>query len=420
MARKPFLGNVLATQRISQDTWTAVYILLGAGAILVAGGIWGTLNWYGWVRWFGPIDIIVGGVLILLGGYIIVVGLMDIPADPPHVGLLTVWGERVPVLLSEGLALLPNFWPFNVGAIVVSVEKKNFDFEFTDVRCRNATDADGKPVTDPSAPTAGGAVTVKVSVTLSPDYTAIDRDGNPCGAKRVMGYLNHGRMDGVRSILDDTLSEATRHLAGLYDWETFMFMKAPLAVALLAKISDIDFKRLPRKESNGDFSENVNDITPERYAKFEEIELAPLEYLFGDDLKALEPAERKKEQQRRLVEIEIFLKLARQSGVSDIIDLGVHIARLNVSHIVPEGDLAKDAEGAAREKKQREAETFDIDTGILLAQKYLDFAKDGSVTAAEALQLTRIDRKRATEQVIRTPASTDPLTRSAAIVASGR
>lgn len=420
MARKLFLESVLVSEDISQKTWTVVYSLIVLGALLTIIGVRGMFVWQGSLRWFAAIDITLGGLLITIGAYVIVTGLTNIKSSPPHVGLLRIWGERVEVLIREGISLLPKIWPFNVDALPVEVERKNLEFEFTDVRCRNAVDENGHAAVDPTVPTAGGAVTVKLALTVSPDIDAHDRRGRPCGARRVISYLNHGSMPGIKTILDETLGEATRHLAGLYDWESFLFMKAPLAVALLAKISDIDFKKLPR-QPNGELQPGYADLDPEAYARLDEIELEPLEYLFGDDIKRIvDLVERKKEQHRRLAEIEIFLKIARLNGTSDIIDLGTHIARLNVSHIVPEGELAEDAEGAAREKKQRETEAYDTATGIMLARQYIDFADDGSLTKAEALQLARIDRKRATEQVIRVPDSPDSLTRSAAIVAGGR
>lgn len=405
------LDGLFGDVNVSSKFWKIV-IALGVFAVLFGlMGLWGLFAWHGTSKYFALFYIILAGAFGSFAGFMVSKGLMDIRADPPHIAILTIWGRRLRVLLLSGTYLLGDYWPFKVSAIPVLAELRNIDMVFENVRCRNATE----PGQSSDSPTAGGAVTVHVSATIGPDFMAYDeRKKRHCGAERTINWLNHGGFEGVKGILEDSINEGVRHLASQFDWEAFQFMKSALTAALLAKVSEIDFRKIPR-EADGSFEPEPTDITPDDYHTFKDVVHNPLKYLLDPSIK-----KNKAEQDRRLEEIETFLRIARQNGVSDIIDLGSHISRLNVTDIVPAGALGEDAELAAREKKQREGEIADVDTGIMLAQRFLDFNRKnkGKMSVEEALQLARIDRKRATETVVRTPGARDPLTRAAGVIAS--
>lgn len=413
----PLLEKWLGVEDVSQKLWTIAYCLIGFGAVSALMGVFGFITWDG-SRIIALWYVLLGSLFGYLGTYMVKHGLTDIPAHPVHVGILTVWGKRIEVLLREGTVLLADYWPFRVGVIQVEAELKSHTYDLNDVLCANAVDANGLATND-AKKAAGGMVNVQVSVTMGPDYKAKTKEKHPkpCGAKRVIDWLNRGERDGVTKILGDMIDESVRHLAGEFDWETFLFMKAPLTVAVLAKVADIDFKSIPRKP-DGDFRDIPEDITPEMYHKYRGVVHNPLKYLL--EVESADNDEQKHlERNRRLVEIDVFLKIARLNGVSDIVDLGAHIARINVNEIVPNDALKEASQGAAIEKQERKKENWDTETGIGLAQQFIDFAKKnkGKIDPQEALRLARIDRRRSTETTVLTPSAADPMTKAASIVA---
>lgn len=415
----PLLENWLGVDNVSQKLWTIAYTLIGLGIVIALMGFYGVVTWDG-SRIIALGYVSLGGLSGYLGTYMAKNGLTDIPAHPVHVGILTIWGKRIEVLLREGTYLLADYWPFRVGVVLVEAELESHTFDLNDVLCINAVDADGHPTQD-AKKAAGGMVNVQVSVTMGPDYKAKTRGKHPkpCGAKRVIDWLNRGGRDGVTKILGDMVDESVRHLAGEFDWETFLFMKAPLTVAVLAKVADIDFKSIPRNP-DGSFKDIPEDITPEMYHKYRGVVHNPLKYLLEKQTAAgVSVAD--DERDRRLVEIDVFLKVARLNGVSDIVDLGAHIARINVNEIVPNDALKEASQGAAIEKQERKKETWDTQTGIELAQQFIDFAKKnkGKIDPQEALRLSRIDRRRSTETTVLTPSAADPMSKAAGIIAGG-
>ena len=115
------------------------------------------------------------GVLLTLkgtlGGLILVgiafamfgLGLRNIPANPPHKGLVTVWGKRRPSIIGEGYTVLAPYFPFFYDVIPINMEQHNEDFVFEHLRCNAVSGRDFQ---------SGAAVTVKVGVTWSPNNDA--------------------------------------------------------------------------------------------------------------------------------------------------------------------------------------------------------------------------------------------------------
>ncbi len=280
----------------------------------------------------------IGLIVIGLGGLLVAKSLKRIPADPPHVGILTIWGKRTKEIKREGYLLLAPFFPFFIDVILVNVEKRNTDFEFRDVRCRrggedidrlsrkeikeivltrgeDSESENVKKIID-SPPESGGAVTVQVSVTWEVD------SGDQGGA---IAFRNAKGQKGVENILRDVLGEDIRQIGKFITWEQFAFAQDFVTVRLISDITgntpddktSADLRRSEAREIRGDYSEN---------------------------------------------EIQKFLTEYIQNGLSTLADLGIKIRRLNVVNVEPEGDLKQDAERGAREIQQRRAEEFEIGT----------------------------------------------------------
>ncbi len=106
---------------------------------------------------------------------------------------------------------------------------------------------------------------------------------------------------------------------------------------------------------------------------------------------------------------------------TDIHDLRIIILRANVVEVVPEGNLAKAAEGLAIEEQEREKEIYDIATEITLAQQYIDAARANGLsrvmTLPEALEYVRLRRNSgARELFARTGSNTDNSVTAAAVI----
>lgn len=280
----------------------------------------------------------VGLIVIGLGGLLVAYSLKRIPADPPHVGVLTIWGKRTKEIKREGLVLLAPFFPFFIDVVLINVEKRNTDFVFKDVRCRKGGDdvnalqrhevkeivlTRGENSRNPKIndiinkpPESGGAVTVHVSLTWEVDVE--DREG-------AIAFLNAGGQRGVENILQDVLGEDIRQIGKFITWEQFAFAQDFVTVRLVSDLTGntpddktaADLRRSGARDLRGDYSEN---------------------------------------------EIQRFLTEYIQNGLSTLADLGVKIRRLNVVNVEPEGDLKQDAEKGAREVQQRRAEEFEIET----------------------------------------------------------
>lgn len=113
-----------------------------------------------------------------------------IEKDPPHVGLLTVWGEKKEIVLKEGYALK---FPPVIGFIPIKVQRETLDLE----------DHSKKPVKVISKDN----VTVRLNdVTL---WYAPDSED----AKRLIDFVTIGKHNGVEDALEDLILAHLRQFA---------------------------------------------------------------------------------------------------------------------------------------------------------------------------------------------------------------
>ncbi|MCD4694576.1 hypothetical protein K8R62_04440, partial [bacterium] len=141
---------------------------------------------------------------------------ITISADPPSIGILTVWGERKFVygidthdnrrIMTvkygrEGLKLCCPYFPFFVNYNKLNVVKRNKEFEIT-VWCKRQADPD-----KPGKSQMGAQMKVSGSYTWSPDL------------ERLYQFLQTGEDKGVNQILPDVIEEETREVAQENYWE---------------------------------------------------------------------------------------------------------------------------------------------------------------------------------------------------------
>lgn len=195
---------------------------------------------------------------------------------------------------------------------------------------------------DDKNPISGGAVSVSVSIVFVPDISDPDR---------MIMYLNKGGKEEIANILERIVGEVIRYAGSELTWEQFAFSKARLSAKVIAQITGVS---------------SSDPMTEE--------------------------------------EAQAFLNRALDNGVSDIHDLGIKLRRLNVVEVVPEGNLKENAERAADELQRRQAEQVDVDTLIELAHRIKEAAKgrrDATLTFKDALEIARIVRGHATENIFR-------------------
>jgi len=153
--------------------------------------------------------------------------LRDIPATPPHVGLVTVKGKRIPKILPEGWHLLWPFFPLWFSAITVNVEKKNVDFRPEDVRTLDKAE-----------------LIMEISVTYSP---------NKKKPKALIEYINTGGAQNVNNILEDIIAERSRLFAIKKTWADALEVGEEVIKHLIQEIAraktDITIERI--RKGNG-------------------------------------------------------------------------------------------------------------------------------------------------------------------------
>lgn len=350
--------------------------------------------------YFGDSSLFRGGLLAAIGGPILIWGQKRIPAQPLHVGLLTIWGVRIPVVIYEGLKILAPFFPWFIDAILIPVGRQTTEFKVP-VRARNKND-DGTDEFN-----VGGQLEVEVSIWWSPDYKARE------AGRRMMQYLVTGQASGVNVRLEQAAASIARDIALAHTWMDFISLKAGLSAALAMKIADTQFRKLPRAADDS-IPESSLKITGDAYAALpaESNPIAYLDYARGDV----------EEFKRRTKEIDYFLAQVLENGAGDVINLGIHLEKINIENIEPIGALADAADDPAEEDAQRIAELKDDETNIQRARKRLEAARaagDEKYSFSDALRDVRVDKGRAREVVVNTTAGAQgggELTNAAAIM----
>jgi len=288
--------------------------------LLILGGafITWTSSWWGLI--FSSL-----GIILLFKSF------KRIPADPPNIGLVTIWGGRTGATKKEGWCLLAPYFPFLQDIILINMTKKNKDFPFKNVRCVISTNVKTDAPDDSSTNVrSGGSVEVIVSITWIPDK------------KRLIAYVNSGSQSGVEQIISDKMAEVIRQMGRTHNWEEMTFATNVMSANLIISIVGIDnVKGSLVNPGSWEWGDKIGEQIPD-----------------DDIVKAMD-----------------FLQKALIDGVADSHDLGIKIRRLNIKQVEPEGELRQDAEKSAREVQERRAEVFELSTEIQLAEVFREAYK---------------------------------------------
>ena len=126
----------------------------------------------------------------------VVITLKEVPADPPHLGVVTLFGERRPKIKKEGWRFLFRYFPFWYDVILVNVQKKNQDL----------TKGNAISVMTPDL----ANLEIPISLTWTPGTPEKNDKRN---GQFLINYLNSEGEKGVRNILDEVVRERVREWA---------------------------------------------------------------------------------------------------------------------------------------------------------------------------------------------------------------
>lgn len=172
-------------------------------------------------------------LFLILSGLTIIffaISLRHIPADPPHIAVVTLLGQRLRQVKREGYRLFP-FYPVIYNAVLINMTKKNQYLPPLIVRTRDLAELE-----------------ISVSLTWTPneDY--------------AIEYLNHGSEDGIKNILSDMVKERLRERAigadkGPRNWEELLHAQDEATAMLIREIVG-----LPSHLSKGEHDELIQKI----------------------------------------------------------------------------------------------------------------------------------------------------------------
>lgn len=294
-----------------------------------------------------------GLTLIGMAGIFFAYFLTKIPAEPPHVGLVKIWGKRIPVKKEEGWILTAPCFPFFYEIIRIKVKKINLDFVFSDIRTRADPELIGLidlsrksqrrtkrqkrgGKEEKEKPRAGGEVSTNISLTYTPDYKSKN------AGQRLISFLNSGGEEGVRDIIKDLIEEDVREMSRDHSWEEFTFSAGELTCRLITKLTG-------QKALLKDLQQDLQGLRKE----------------------------------------------LQTNGLPDVADLGILLSRFTVGKVKEQGELATAAESFAKEVQQRRGEEIELAFVIDQTKKLRDLGID----PGEALDGVQIERGKATKDV---------------------
>lgn len=266
-------------------------------------------------------------------------GLRRIPAEPPHAGVRTIAGKRdgTRPVVKEGWRFFP-IYPYWHGVVMVNVKKVDFDLPEQKVRTPDFAE-----------------LSIPVSITWTPDTDS---------ANNLINFLNTGKHAGFQSILDNIVSERLRIWAnseeqGPQTWKEAIRANKDASAILLKAILGEELSHIP-SEIPTPILLKYFDVPRKKPTESEAKTWGDNWNVISEQLSRLSDEDREK--------IKVAIKKRREdiqaasagNGKFCIPQFGTKINRLNIGEIKILGELGKAAEFAAREEREREAETIEL------------------------------------------------------------
>ena len=368
----------------------------------------------GWLSLVWPPSITTGlliSLIFLAVGAIILQGLKNIPANPPHRAIITRLGKRTTKVKKEGWRLF-IFYPYLYGYILVNMTKVNFDLPPQIVRTPDM-----------------GELEIPISLTWTPLDAVVESCESCEPGPKVNGlvnYLNSGGENGVKEILSDIVRERLREWAmskveGPKTWEQALGAREEAVDVLMKSIargsidslnSDIPTSILLRffNFSRNEFTykgktvdeESKNAETPAPDADGEEKNGEADEQRDWALLKKLyQPlsVEKRTELKKAVVDRKKKIaKLRQGNGGIQLPQLGIRLDRLNIDEIKAKGKLAESAEKMVMEKRDAKGDKIRIDN---ISARIKELEKLG-FGPEQALEIVQTERGKVTKSISET------------------
>lgn len=300
----------------------------------------------------------------------------EVTVDPPTFARRKIFGKLQPGVLNPRVMFALSLRGLFEELIVIDktplVRAEENELVFNGVRCKAQGDGDKKE--------SGASVIVHIGLAFVPND----------GEVGSTNFINKGKSDKVMRILQTMLGSAVREQAVDKTWEEYVFEKARLSMELITKLTGRQPTEKVLLNGRGKPIPDPDESRP--HHKYQ------VEPRNGRDINEYD--------------IENFIDTALIDNPPDIQGLGIRLSQLKVTQIDPEDlQLQEDSNRKAREKAQRAAEEVDFETERALADEYLTWAvaQGEKLTSKEALEMVRINRKRAREVIIRAPDTVRPL-----------
>lgn len=385
--KNPFPALWASTRKIAGAYWdkgerTLIAVILFALMVL------------SFILWKIEVGRYLPAILFLTFGGLLIQGLRNIPAKPPHKGVATKWGRRIPVFYDEGWGFYP-FYPFWFGFIVIKTERISFDIIFEKARTPDRAES-------------------KVPVFIT--GRAIPQLG--------IQYLDSGGEEGIKIQLTGKIQERIREWAsgaeeGPTDWvelnqshlEAVSVLvrqiagKNPLPPGVpgevLAHIQPAEAQKVPTwiwlryfaQPRPTKWLKNEKLWAENNWEKVMEV-LREIKAKYGNA--GLQQLKKGVDARRRSIEA-----LRTGSGQIVLADLGFMLERLNLGDIQQLGKVGEQAEEEAKEEQQRLSQTKELDHVSERIQALMKVERpDGTrLTREQAVELVELSTKRATKTI---------------------
>lgn len=359
---------------------TVLFLCLMGALVLWTGALLDkyVLKKYGWWISFIP------GLILTLR--LLYFWIRNVPADPPHKGVLVFLGKRRKVLLDEGWHFLP-LYPLVFRVVMVEVRKINFDLPEQLVRTPDNAE-----------------LAVKPNLTFTPGAPEAEGREQACF---LINYLNSGEKTGVMNIIQAITMDRLRGWAlspeeGPADWKEAMGAKDEAIAVLIKAILGEEIDPIPSPVPTAVLLKYFSSPrrSPSKYEKkkwgrktkggneWEKLE---------EELAKLSPEERRVLEEAVGERRKTVKEVQEGNGAFQKKSLGITINRFTISHIEVRGKVAKAAEQAAKELHEMAAEKIEI-AHVLARAKSI---QEGlGVSPEQALEVVQSERGKVPKEVI--------------------
>ncbi len=348
----------------------------------------------------------IAAALLFLIGSIILQGLRRIPSDPPHVGLVTVFGKRTQKVVREGWKFFLGY-PWFMGYIKIKIAKNNLDLNPENLRTPDKAE-----------------LKIPVSITWRPDPSSTrykdgkaikpDKEGYSEAVIPLINFVDVGKEKGVQDIIEDIVHERLRQWAfadneGPQTWQEALGAGEEASVIILrAVIGDEALERIvspiPTPILLAYFATPQRPPLPSQEDRWGENWGVVKTYLSVIDAEATVKLKKAVEDRRQQI-----VQLRQGNGHFKKPDLGIEINRLNIGEIQVIGKVAEVADLEPKEKQEREAEIVELEH---IAERVKKLRDNIGLTTEAALDLIQTERGKVTKTIGETRLSVSPETRN--------